>query len=257
MRKILTWCLWSLVVLVLSTTPNLPSQKTKLFLVTDVSAAVTPTRFKGECPQTFLFAGKITVNGKGVVKFRWDRSDGVKGEVQTIEFPGASTEIVTTTWTLGDTGKVYADYWQVLQIIAPLPIASNEAVFSLDCSEKLHTVSYKDIDVSDIYLDQNCRLWIKHINRGTEPLKVMVRENVWINDQLIEESYETIMLEPGAEIRHKIGAEPGFMIINNAKVKVQIDVNDTLSELNEKNNTLETTLFCNRESMIGDATESP
>lgn len=223
------------------------AKKAPPFQITEVSVAVTPTQSKGECPQSFLFAGKITATGKGAITYRWDRSDGTPGEVQKLAFTEAGTEIVTTIWELGKTGALYSNYWQVLHILSPQEMTSNEAVFSLDCRGKVFTVSYKDIDVTDIFLDSNCRLWVKHTNLGSETLKTMVRERVWIEGQLVEDANELIFLEPGSEMQHKIGGEPGYMVFYNALVKVEIDTENRLEELSEKNNMKEVRVFCNRE----------
>lgn len=246
----MVWFLWVLLLGMIVIPRLLEGKKPLIFQVTDVSAAVTPSQANGECPQQFLFAGKITATGKGVVMYCWERSDGQKSPNQSIKFPEAGTEIVTTIWELGETGKLYSNYWQVLHVLSPQKISSNEAVFTLDCRGQVFSVPYKDIDVSDIFLDKSCRLWIKHTNRGTEALKVMVREKVWIDNKLVENVSETIMLEPGTEVQHKVGGEPGYMVFYNANVKVEIDADNVINELSEKNNVLEVRVFCKREDEL-------
>lgn len=54
-----------------------------------------------------------------------------------------------------------------------------------------------DIDISDIYLDKHCRIWIKHTTKGTGKLNVVLRERVWVNDTLVTDDKDTIILLPG------------------------------------------------------------
>jgi hypothetical protein len=97
--------------------------------VTKVKTSVSPGSFKGRCPKTFVFTGKIKSNTRGVVRYQWKRSDNANAPIKTIRFVRPGTKMVKTTWQIG---KSYSG-WQALQIIAPNKMMSNRAVFRLTC----------------------------------------------------------------------------------------------------------------------------
>jgi hypothetical protein len=109
---------------------------------------------------------------------------------------------------------------------------------------KLIKKSKVDIDVADIYLDKKCRLWVKHFNRGTEPINKVLRERVWVNGRQIDDSTETIVIAPGRWYSHGILADPGYIVRSSATVKIQIDVDNVLRETNERNNILTKRVTC-------------
>lgn len=93
-----------------------------------------------------------------------------------------------------------------------------------------------DIDITDIYLDKYCRIWIKHTNRGTEKLDVILRERVWVDGGLVTDDTERIVLLPGRSFSHGVGADPGVIARGTPTAKAQIDVDNVLAETNEVNN---------------------
>ncbi|MCP5101968.1 MAG: hypothetical protein GY950_01250 [bacterium] len=95
-------------------------------------ATVKPTSFNGQCPKKFTFLGRITSNSRGVVKYKWLRSDNANAPVKTIRFNKPGTKTVTTTWTLGAPGMTY-NGWQAVRILAPNQMTSNRAAFKLKC----------------------------------------------------------------------------------------------------------------------------
>lgn len=101
-----------------------------------------------------------------------------------------------------------------------------------------------DIDIRDIYLDNKCRIWIRHYNNGTEKLDVVLRERVWVNGTLKTDDKERIVLLPGKWTAHGVGADPGVKISGTATVKAQIDVDNVLAETNEVNNIKTVRLTC-------------
>jgi hypothetical protein len=103
-----------------------------------------------------------------------------------------------------------------------------------------------DIDITDIYLDDKCRIWIKHTNNGTNTLNIVLRERVWVDGRMVDDSTETFALAPGAWISHGVGANPGVIISGRANVRAQIDVDNTLREINERNNIMTKLLKCGR-----------
>lgn len=93
-----------------------------------------------------------------------------------------------------------------------------------------------DIDMTDIYLDNKCRLWVRHTNRGTAPINTVLRERIWVDGRLIDDSTETIVLAPGDHFAHGVLADPGYIVRSSVLVKAQIDVDNVLRETNERNN---------------------
>lgn len=103
-----------------------------------------------------------------------------------------------------------------------------------------------DVDVSDIYLDDKCRLWVRHHNRGTAPLNIVLRERIWVDRRMVDDSTETIVIAPGAFFSHGVGADPGVIISGDSLVRAQIDVDNVLAETNEANNIKEKRVRCKR-----------
>jgi len=220
------------------------AKQPKGFHVSDVSVIVTPSSFHGLCPQRFMFAGKITGSGKGRVKCRWLRSDGNKSPVMFLDFTEAGAQIITTSWTIGDTGKNYANFWGALQILSPTAITSNKAYFQLKCVDNPDQSTDNDIDVSDIYLDDQCSLMIKHTNRSQKHLNIILKENIWLNGILVYEANEAVDLPPGASDVHNTGKNSGIIIDESASVRVMIDVDNLLKETDEVNNLLVKRVHC-------------
>lgn len=98
------------------------------------TASVTPTSYTGDaCPVTFTFSGTITSSRATLVTYRWIRSDGATGPTSTLDFTGAGSQSVETTWTLGATGTT-GTFWEQIQILSPVTGTSNQASFTLDCT---------------------------------------------------------------------------------------------------------------------------
>lgn len=110
----------------------------------------------------------------------------------------------------------------------------------------LTIVSGYDIDITDVYLDNKCRIWIKHTNNGTKKIDKVFREQVWVNGILKTDDKEHIILDPGKSISHGVGANPGVIISGSAIVKARVDVDNDLVEFNEANNTKTRNLKCKK-----------
>ncbi len=121
-------------------------------------------------------------------------------------------------------GKTYGTTWKDFKIIPP--------------PKKV------DVDITNIWLDNKCRLWLKHTNHGEEPLNIVLRERVWVNGRMVDDSTETIALAPGRWITHGVGADPGVIISGSARIRAQIDVDGILRETNERNNSMTKTVHC-------------
>lgn len=98
--------------------------------VTNVTAQAVPPSYTGKGPTTANFVADITVDGPCTVTYKWERSDGASGQVQTLVFNAAGAQQTSDTWMLGGgpgTGKV----WERVSILTPLPMLSNKAEFAL------------------------------------------------------------------------------------------------------------------------------
>jgi len=115
-----------LVLLTLLTLPTLAAK------VTSATVSVTPPSFEGACPKLFAFAGTITVDSPGVVKYKWIRSDGASAPEQQLAFKAPGRQVVRTTWTIG---RSY-EGWEAVQILSPNALVSNRATFRLTCGAR-------------------------------------------------------------------------------------------------------------------------
>jgi hypothetical protein len=105
----------------------------ELFKVSDVAVTPSVPNHIGNCPFTFTFTGRITVNANGLVKYRWLRSDGAVSPAETIVSRMAGVHTVQKTWTLGSPGSSYSSLWMAIEILEPNPITSPRCVVSLTC----------------------------------------------------------------------------------------------------------------------------
>lgn len=101
--------------------------------VTGVRVEANPVEFKGECPATITFTGKIRMNGPGVVRYVWLRSDGARVRPATLNFQAAGEQEVTKTWRLGGPGFPDRKRWQAIRILYPNVMISNHAEFRILC----------------------------------------------------------------------------------------------------------------------------
>lgn len=104
--------------------PSTPS-----FAVTGVTATASPPSFSGLCPKTANFYATITASGPGMVTYRWERSDGTAGSIESVIFAAAGPQIVSTSWPLSTSGN----YWERIHIYTPNETISNQASFTLSC----------------------------------------------------------------------------------------------------------------------------
>ena len=94
----------------------------------------TPVSYVGACPGVIKFNGKIQANGRGLVKYRYERSDGATGPVEYLEFEAAGVKPVSTSWTLGDASSLpHFEGWEIIKILSPNTLESNRANFKLVC----------------------------------------------------------------------------------------------------------------------------
>ena len=95
---------------------------------------VSPASYSGNCPALITFKGHITVSQPTTVQYKFIRSDNAQAPVQTLNFPKAGTQEVTTTWQLGGPGLPTYSGWEAIQVIAPVSAESNKAAFRIRCA---------------------------------------------------------------------------------------------------------------------------
>ena len=101
-----------------------------------------------------------------------------------------------------------------------------------------------DIEMTDVWADA-CRIWFRVTNKGNVKIDKVLREQVWVDDVLKDDTKMHYVLEPGAVFAHGVGADPGVKIVGlNKKVRALIDGDNALAELREYNNSKEVTLSC-------------
>ena len=106
-----------------------------------------------------------------------------------------------------------------------------------------------DIAIDDIFVDSQCRLWVRWINKGTVKIDKVLRETVFAYGTPIQsDSANQVGLEPGAVFAHGVGADPGFKISGAATVTATIDANGVLNESNFRkgNNSMTKTIPCGK-----------
>jgi len=101
-----------------------------------------------------------------------------------------------------------------------------------------------DIAIDDIFVDAQCRVWVRWINQGTVRIDKVMRENVFIYGGGQRSELNHVVLEPGAVFAHGVGADPGLTISGAATVTASIDTENALHERNEDNNSMAKTLPC-------------
>lgn len=101
--------------------------------VTSVSLRAERLGVLNTCPAKVDFAGSITMNGPGTVRYTFVRSDGATGPVYSLNFPNfkGGTKVVNTSWTLG---KSY-EGWLRIKVLSPNMVESSNANFDLNCSK--------------------------------------------------------------------------------------------------------------------------
>lgn len=125
--------------------PNTPAPGITVSNVTINLSPATDSTYNGSCPHTFTFNGSIFINANGAtinsgnpvtVNYKWLRSDpSFIAPLQTIQFTSAGTNIIPpdSSWSLGQTGVNYPNYFEQLSILNPNPITSSQSFFTATC----------------------------------------------------------------------------------------------------------------------------
>ncbi len=112
--------------------------------VSSVQVVAVPTTSTGPCPAVFHFRGKVSLNGRGVFTYKWERSDGANDTAvhPPGRFDGKSAAFVEETWTLGAAIPAFHPFhgWVKLHILTPEDRLSDPANITLDCGRPAGTV---------------------------------------------------------------------------------------------------------------------
>lgn len=85
-----------------------------------------------DCTKTFTFNGTISLNGPGLVRYQWERSDGSSAELQEINFTSGGTQNVYHTWNV----TTPSSGWALLRVLEPKPATSQQATYTLSCDKQ-------------------------------------------------------------------------------------------------------------------------
>jgi len=105
----------------------------------------SPASYSGNCPAAggriphspalITFRGYIAVDQPTTVQYKFIRSDNAESPVQTLNFPEAGSQEVTTTWQLSGTGLPEYSGWEAIEVISPASVQSNKAEFRISCAD--------------------------------------------------------------------------------------------------------------------------
>jgi hypothetical protein len=84
------------------------------------------------CPVKMNFAGTITTNGPGEVKYTWASSDGGTWPEGTLHFAKGGTEKVGRELQMGAAGTTVHG-WLQIKVLSPNALVSNKAGYSVAC----------------------------------------------------------------------------------------------------------------------------
>jgi len=101
--------------------------------VIEVSLAADPADYSGPCPTIFRFHGKIRVEGRGRVTYRFQRSDHPTTPIHEVDVGSASVVPVETEWHLGRQPERPFEGWQTLEVLTPRSLTSERATFRMTC----------------------------------------------------------------------------------------------------------------------------
>jgi hypothetical protein len=100
--------------------------------VNRATAAARPANYDGRCPASIEFVGTIFMNYQATVSYRWERSDGASGPVETVVVRGPRQRAVTRWQLRRPVGEVFRGV-ETLHVISPVNLYSNPAQFQLVC----------------------------------------------------------------------------------------------------------------------------
>jgi len=134
-------------------------------LVQRVKLKASPQEVRAVCPKKMHFKGMIKVRHAGIVKYRFERSDGTKSAIQELRAPRAGNYNITTNWRLrGNTRG-----WVRLRVISPnrSRMVSGKAHFRLRCLPNMPVIPNIPMRISEFHIEANPGL--PEIYRGECP----------------------------------------------------------------------------------------
>jgi len=134
-----------------------PQAQEQSLQVTSAKLVSTPEVYDGQCPVTLNFNGEISASGKGQVQYTFIRSDGATAPTYTLEFNGADTKAVDTTWTLS---LPAFNGWVAIRILSPNELESEHAFFKGTCLNRVTSPTEKELA---IYAPSPERPPVKHL----------------------------------------------------------------------------------------------
>jgi hypothetical protein len=100
--------------------------------VNRVVAVARPSHYQGTCPARFEFTGTIFVNMPVHVTYRWERSDGGVGPMQSATIRGGGMGVSTSWQVGGPPGRVFNGS-ETLHVMSPVDMFSNPASVTAMC----------------------------------------------------------------------------------------------------------------------------
>jgi len=132
-------------------------------LVQRVKIKATTPNAIGRCPKSIQFKGTIKAHHAGIIKYRFERSDGTRTAEKVLRIPRAGTYHVTTKWKLRENTRG----WMQLRITAPNRVLSAKAHFTLRCLPQMPVIPNDPMRISEFRLEANPEL--PQIYRGDCP----------------------------------------------------------------------------------------
>jgi len=211
-----------------------------------------PASYSGKCPAKITFKGIITVTKPGKVQYKFIRSDGALALIDTLIFKKPGTKPVSTTWTIG---KNYSG-WEAIKVLYPQEVESNKAQFKILCKA---VTAKPDLIVSDIKLIRDCKIQItlKNIGNGGVPdlayhktkgaaVQMYNGSKPWGGIRLFAIDPSKKLKTPGTSVSYIWfpGAKNLQLGPGAHTIKVDVDNNNAVAEVNEGNNAKKAKLVC-------------
>jgi len=223
---------------------------------------VKPASYSGNCPALISFRGFISVSQPTTVQYKFIRSDNAEAPVQTLNFPKAGQQEVTSTWQLGGPGLPTYSGWEAIQVISPVSVESNKAEFAIRCAGQAGQQGgteprgqLSDLAIEDITLNEQCFVVVKAKNNGPGA----VPDKVW-TDRAPDSSAiylyingkkwggQTIAgFDPAKNLQNPGGMATmtsNLKVTDTATIEAYIDHTRKVRETDERNNVMKKAVTC-------------
>jgi hypothetical protein len=218
-----------------------------------VTLTGAPESYKGVCPVVIRFKGAINTTRPARVHHKFARSDGAYSPTETAHFDTAGSKELTANWTVGTAEQSRYEGWMMLRVVYPDEIESPKTRFRVVCTGM--AVDLPDLTISDLSLDDQCRVVVTARNMGTGS----VFDEVWTDQKpdsaginlLVEGKAwggEKIwLLDPQRRLKSPDGMavyRSNLKVTGTQTVKARIDQTRQVRETDENNNELTVALTC-------------